>query len=308
MKYELHPTVISLLIGLTILAAALITPVQSCAKAQTQSKTSPRAVVLIQSATSPSDAGLYRHLLPALESDTGIDVRVVAVGSGQAFKNASNCDADIVITHDAEGEEAFIRDGYGTIRHDLMYNDFLIVGPEADPARLRAAQSVTDALRRIASTQSTFISRGDDSGTHRKELQSWHDTGIDPATSGQRWYREVGSGMGATLTIAAELSAYTLSDSATWTRFGNKTGVAVAFSDTEDLHNPYAIIPVSNLTCPSVNDTAAAKVVAWFLSPRGQKQIANYRINGRPLFFTSRGNASKIDQPAPHHRSHRTID
>ncbi len=250
--------------------------------------------IILQSTTSTQNSGLYEYLLPLLEQDTGLRVKVVAVGTGQALKNARNCDGDVLLVHAREAEEAFVANEYGLKRHDVMYNDFVLIGPASDPARVRGAGSATEALRRIAAARVPFVSRGDDSGTHRKEISLWKTAGLDPAAGRESWYRETGSGMGATLNIAAGMGAYTLTDRATWISFGNKAGLEILHEGDPALFNQYGVIAVNPARCPGMNTKGAQTFITWLLSPRGQKAIAAYRLNGQQLFFpNAKGKTAK---------------
>ena len=242
--------------------------------------------LLLQSTTSTQNSGLYDHLLPLLEAETGIDVQVVAVGTGQALRNARNGDADILLVHAKSAEEAFVADGFGIARHDLMYNDFVVIGPATDPADLLTAPTVFDALRRIASGGERFVSRGDDSGTHKKELSLWQSAGVKPARTA---YLESGSGMGATLRMAIELQGYTLSDRATWLAFNGKADAQVVFEGDPPLHNQYGIIIVNPDRHPHVNLTAAERFLDWMLGEPGRSAIAAFRVNDTQLFFPNAG-------------------
>lgn len=241
--------------------------------------------LIVQSTTSTKNSGLYDYLLPILERETGINVRIVAVGTGQAIKNAERCDGDILLVHAKASEQAFVDAGYGTYRMDLMYNDFVIVGPDSDPARLETAESVSAAFRQIYQSGQKFASRGDDSGTHKKERSLWAAIGIDPELGSGDWYLETGSGMGATLNTGVGLNAYVMTDRATWTKFGNKQDYGIRFEGDPSLFNQYGIIPISPEHCPNVKQDAAETVVQWLVSEAGQMAIKNYRVAGRPLFF-----------------------
>ena len=241
--------------------------------------------VLVQSTTSTANSGLYDHLLPIFASKTGIEVRVVAVGTGQALRNARNCDGDLLIVHAKDAEEAFVAEGHGTARHDLMYNDFVIVGPEDDPAGLAGSDDAGVALARIEAAGTPFVSRGDDSGTHRKERALWAAAGIDPDGASGGWYREAGQGMGATLNIAAGMGAYALTDRATWLGFANRDGMAVLAEGDPGLFNQYGVIPVSPARCEAVNAEGAKALADWLLSGEGQEAIGAYRRDGAQLFF-----------------------
>ena len=241
--------------------------------------------IIVQSTTSTKNSGLYDDLLPKFKEKTGITVNVVAVGTGQAIKNARNCDGDVLLVHAKPAEEQFVADGFGAARADLMYNDFVIVGPEADPAGVAGMTDAEPALAKIAETSSLFASRGDDSGTHKKEKRLWQAAGVDPAAGSGAWYRETGSGMGATLNAAVGMGAYALTDRATWISFKNKQGFKIAVEGDQDLFNQYGVIRISEDKCPSVKNEAAQTFIDWLLSKEGQAEIASYKVDGQQLFF-----------------------
>ncbi len=241
--------------------------------------------VLVQSTTSTKNSGLYDAILPQFEATTGIEARVVAVGTGQAIRNARNCDGDVLLVHSKSDEERFVADDFGLVRTDLMYNDFVIVGPANDPAGISGTNDIASALTAIADTKALFTSRGDDSGTHKAELRIWAETDSDPAGASGTWYRETGSGMGATLNIAIGLGAYTLTDRATWMKFGNKRKHRILFEGDSRLFNQYGIIAVNPDKCPNVRANEASVFVDWMLSENGQAAIAEYRIGGQQVFF-----------------------
>ncbi|MEM7194111.1 MAG: substrate-binding domain-containing protein [Pseudomonadota bacterium] len=241
--------------------------------------------ILLQSTTSTKNSGLYDHLLPRFSSDTGITVNVVAVGTGQALRNARNGDADVLLVHAREAEEAFVRDGFGVERFDLMYNDFVIVGPRADPADIRNSTNAGTALQKISASGSLFTSRGDDSGTHKKERMLWQQSGIDVDIHSGSWYRETGSGMGATLNIAIGLGAYALTDRATWISFENKHDFTIHVEGDQRLHNQYGVILVNPDKHLHVKQAAAQTFIDWLLSSAGQSSIAGYKLDGEQLFF-----------------------
>lgn len=243
--------------------------------------------IVVQSTTSTENSGLYGWLLPQFTAESGIEVRVVAVGTGQALRNARNGDGDVLIVHARAAEDAFVADGHGVKRHDLMVNDFVIVGPGADPVGLGESPGATAALKRIADTGATFVSRGDDSGTHKKELALWRAAGLDPTGDGGAWYRESGSGMGATLNIAIGMDAHTLTDRATWVSFGNKGDHAILVEGDPALQNPYGVILVNPEVHPGVRARDGQIFIDWLLSPTGQAAIAAFRVNGQQLFFPS---------------------
>lgn len=241
--------------------------------------------IIVQSTTSTKNSGLYDYLLPLLEQDTGILASVVAVGTGQAIKNAMRCDGDVLLVHAKAAEEKFVAAGYGDYRRDLMYNDFVIVGPSADPAGLAQARSVIDALQRIQRSGARFASRSDDSGTHKKEMALWRSAGIDPQPGSGLWYLETGSGMGATLNTGVGMGAYVLTDRATWITFANKQDAVILFQGDAALFNQYGVIPVNAEKCPNVDRQAAERFIQWLLSARGQAAIAAYQVDGKSLFF-----------------------
>ena len=243
-----------------------------------------RAVTLA-STTSTENSGLIAHLLPQFTRATGIDVRVIAVGTGQALRIARNGDADVLLVHHRASEERFVAEGYGVKRHDVMYNDFVLVGPRADPARLRGLDDAAAALARIAAARAPFASRGDDSGTHKKELDLWAAAGLDPSAASGSWYRETGSGMGATLNAATGMGAYALSDRATWLAFRNKGDVEVLVEGDPRLFNPYGVILVNPARHPHVHAREGQAFIDWLVSDPGQAAIAAYRLDGRQLFF-----------------------
>ncbi|MBF9036615.1 solute-binding protein [Rhodobacterales bacterium HKCCE2091] len=241
-------------------------------------------VVLVQSTTSTQNSGLYDHILPIAEEALGLDIRVVAVGTGQALQNAERCDGDMLIVHARDAEIAFVEAGFGTERRDLMYNDFVIVGPESDPAGVAGTGDVSAALAAIAGAGAPFASRGDDSGTHRKELNLW-DGVADVAAASGTWYRELGSGMGATLNAAVGMGAYTLTDRATWLAFENRGDLVILSQGDERLFNQYGVIPVNPAHCPNVNAEGATAFADWLVSDAGQQAIADYSLGGEQLFF-----------------------
>lgn len=241
--------------------------------------------VLVQSTTSTANSGLYDYLLPMFEDETGIPVNVVAVGTGQAIQNARNCDGDLLLVHAKPAEEQFVADGNGTERTDLMYNDYVLVGPASDPAGVAGMEDAKDALALIAAKGARFASRGDDSGTYTKEMSLWSGAGVDPTVASGGWYRETGSGMGATLNTGIGMGAYVITDRATWISFGNKQDYEILVEGDDDLFNQYGVIPVSPETCPSVNAEGAQALADWLLSDEGQEAIAEYEVEGQQLFF-----------------------
>jgi tungstate transport system substrate-binding protein len=244
----------------------------------------PRFIV-VQSTTSTQDSGLFDVILPRFTRETGIEVRVVAVGTGQALKNAANGDGDVLLVHSRADEEAFVANGNGVARFDLMYNDFVLIGPAADPAAVRGSTDVVAALRRIATALQPFVSRGDDSGTHKRERQLWQETGVDVTAASGTWYRETGSGMGATLNTAVGMGAYTLSDRASWASFRNQAGHVVMVEGDARLRNQYGIILVNPQRHPRVRAAEGQRFIDWLLGPTGQAAIAAVRVNGQQLYI-----------------------
>ena len=241
--------------------------------------------IIVQSTTSTANSGLYDHILPQFHAATGITAHVVAVGTGQAIKNARNCDGDVLLVHAKASEEAFVADGHGVARFDLMYNDFVVVGPQTDPAGITGGTDAKIALQGIADAKALFASRGDDSGTHKKERALWIAAGIDVPEGPNPWYRETGSGMGATLNTAVGLEAYTLTDRATWITFGNKQDFTIAVEHDPDLFNQYGVTLVSSAACPNVRTEAGQAFVDWLLSDAGQTAIEAFSVAGQQLFF-----------------------
>ena len=241
--------------------------------------------IFVQSTTSTANSGLYDHLLPKFEAETGIKAHVVAVGTGQAIRNAQNCDGDVLLVHAKQAEQKFVEGGYGVKRLDLMYNDFVIVGPKADPAKISGTSDVVAALKKIAGSGVPFASRGDDSGTHKKERALWSAAGIDPAPASGKWYRATGSGMGATLNVAVGMGAYALTDRATWINFKNKGDFEILTEGDTALFNQYGVILVNQAKCPDVKAELGQTFIDWLVSPAGQAHIAAHKIAGQQLFF-----------------------
>jgi tungstate transport system substrate-binding protein len=241
--------------------------------------------LVMASTTSTRDSGLLDEILPKFQADTGIAVRVVAVGTGRALDLARRGDADVLLVHDRASEEAFVADGHGLARHPVMYNDFVIVGPAGDPAGIRGMDDVGAALARVARSEATFLSRGDDSGTHKAERRLWAAAGLDPTASGGGWYRETGSGMGATLNTASQLPAYTLTDRGTWLSFRNRGGLDLLVEGDPRLRNEYGVIVVSPERHPHVKAEAGRRLVEWLTGDAGRAAIAAFRVAGEPLFF-----------------------
>lgn len=241
--------------------------------------------IIVQSTTSTQNSGLLDYILPGFEAETGIDVRVVAVGTGQAIRNARNGDGDVLLVHSKPAEEQFVAEGWGVERLDVMYNDFVLIGPSSDPARIKGGQDVTQALNAIAETGAPFVSRGDDSGTHKAELRFWKGAEVDVTVASGDWYRETGSGMGATLNIANGLGAYALTDRATWIAFGNKGSLEIMVEGDTRLFNQYGVILVNPEKYPGVRVEAGQRFIDWLVGEDGQAAIASYTLDGQQLFF-----------------------
>lgn len=247
--------------------------------------------IVVASTTSTQDSGLFESILPAFAKQTGIDVRVVAVGTGQALGIAQRCDADVLLVHHEPSEREFVAKGYGVERHQLMYNDFVIVGPASDPAGIEGLQDASKAFQKIAEVRAKFVSRGDESGTHLKELEIWDNAGIHVADASGTWYRELGQGMGPTLNTAAAMNAYTLADRGTWISFDNRRNLELLLEGDSHLQNSYGVILVSPEHCPTVKAEAGQQFIGWLISERGQQAIASYRLRGQQLFYPNAGGA-----------------
>jgi tungstate transport system substrate-binding protein len=239
--------------------------------------------ITVASTTSTEQSGLFGHLLPIFTAKTGIAVRVIAQGTGQALKTASRGDVDMVLVHDPESEKTFVAEGSGVERHPVMYNDFMVVGPVSDPAGVKGMSDAVAALTKIAASAAPFASRGDDSGTHKAELRLWKQAGVEP--KGQGWYLETGSGMGPTLNTAAGLGAYALTDRGTWLAFKNRQDLTILVEGDKRLFNQYAAILVNPKRHPHVKAGWAQSFIDWLISPEGQRAIADYKIDGQQLFF-----------------------
>ena len=241
--------------------------------------------ITVASTTSTEQSGLFKHLLPAFEQKTGIQVRVVALGTGQALDMGKRGDADVVFVHARPLEEKFVAEGYGVKRFEVMYNDFVLVGPKSDPAKVGGGRDIVAALKKIKTAQAPFTSRGDKSGTHFAELQLWKAAGIDIAKDKGPWYRDTGSGMGPTLNTASGMNAYVLTDRGTWLSFKNRGELVIAVEGDQRLFNQYGVILVNPAKHPHVKRDMGQAFVDWILSAEGQKAIADYKIGGEQLFF-----------------------
>ena len=240
--------------------------------------------ITLASTTSTRDTGLFSAILPIFTKSSGIKVRVIAAGTGQAIKIAQNGDADVLLVHHKESEKTFITAGFGVKRYEVMYNDFIVVGPTKDPAAISGMKDVVKAFTKIAHTKSIFLSRGDDSGTNKKEYSLWLAGGIDANTYSGSWYRKTGSGMGATLNMAAAMSGYSLADRGTWLAFENKEKLRVLVEGDPRLHNSYGVILVNPKRHPHIKADAGQKLINWLISKEGQNAITAFEINGKQLF------------------------
>jgi len=241
--------------------------------------------IIVQSTTSTQNSGLFDHILPQFTKKTGIEVRVVAVGTGQALKNARNGDGDVVFVHSKPDEEKFVSEGWGVKRYPVMYNDFVIVGPASDPAGITGLKDADQAFKKIAEAKAPFASRGDDSGTNKEEIRLWNAAEVDPKKASGHWYLETGSGMGATLNTAVGKQAYTLTDRGTWLSFANKDDFKVLVEGDPKLFNQYGVILVNPEKHPNVKAKKGQAFIDWLISKEGQAAIASYKIDEQHLFF-----------------------
>jgi tungstate transport system substrate-binding protein len=264
----------------SFIALAIAFVCLSCGPSFAQEKS-----IVVASTTSTQDSGLFGHILPLFKAKTGIDVRVIAQGTGQALDTARRGDADVVFVHAKPQEEKFVADGYGVRRHDVMYNDFVLIGPKGDPAGVAGMKDIVAALTAIKAKQAPFVSRGDRSGTHQAELKLWRAAGVDIAKDKGPWYREIGQGMGAALNTASAMNAYVLADRGTWISFKNRGDLAIAVEGDRRLFNQYGIILVNPEKFPHVKKEDGQAFIDWIISPEGQKAIADYKIGGQQLFF-----------------------
>ena len=241
--------------------------------------------IVVSSTTSTEQSGLFKHLLPAFEQKAGVKVRVVALGTGQALDQARRGDADVVFVHDKAAEERFVAEGWGVERKEVMYNDFVLIGPKADPAKVGGGRDIVEAFKKIEAAKAAFVSRGDKSGTHAAELRLWKATGIDLDAAKGPWYKETGSGMGPALNTAASMNAYLLADRGTWLSFKNRQDLVILVEGDQRLFNQYGVILVNPAKHPHVKADLGQQFVDWVVSAEGQKAIADYKIDGQQLFF-----------------------
>nr|CAA6829234.1 MAG: ABC-type tungstate transport system, periplasmic binding protein [uncultured Thiotrichaceae bacterium] len=273
---KLIPTLVTTL----LLSAATLLP------AQAESPKPENPVLRMATTTSTDNSGLLKEILPIFQEKTGYEVQVIAVGTGKALKMGRDGDVDVVLVHARSAEDAFVEAGHGDKRYDMMYNDFILVGPENDPAGVKESKTASAALKKISLAKSTFVSRGDDSGTHKKEKKLWEAAGIKPEGA---WYREAGQGMGKVLQMAGELDAYTMTDRGTWLAYMSKSPSQVVLEGDETLFNPYGIIAVSAEKYPDTNQAGAQALIDWVISEEGQQLIGDFKINGKQLFIPNAG-------------------
>ena len=264
--------------SLVVLAATITLVVAAPARAQDKS-------IVVASTTSTQDSGLFSHILPLFKAKTGIDVKVVAQGTGQALDTGRRGDADVLFVHAKAQEEKFVADGFGVKRYPVMYNDFVLIGPRSDPAGIKGMTDVAEALKAIKSKGASFISRGDRSGTHIAELDLWKAAGIDIGKDKGPWYKEIGQGMGAALNTASAANAYVLADRGTWLSFKNRGDLDILVAGDKRLFNQYGVMLVNPEKHPHVKKALGQAFIDWLVSPEGQNAIADYKINGQELFF-----------------------
>lgn len=262
------------------LAALAVLGILSMMPASAQDKS-----IVVASTTSTQDSGLFWHLLPAFKQKTGIDVKVIAQGTGQALDTGRRGDADVVFVHAKSAEEKFLAEGQSTKRYPVMYNDFVLIGPKSDPAGIKGTKDIVAALKTIKEKGAPFISRGDRSGTHIAELKLWTTAGIDIAKDKGPWYKDIGQGMGAALNTASAANAYVISDRGTWLSFKNRGDLVIAVEGDKRLFNQYGVMLVNPAKHPNVKAELGQQFIDWLVSPEGQKTIADYKINGEQLFY-----------------------
>jgi tungstate transport system substrate-binding protein len=282
------------LISKRIILAAGFSALATAAISQTASPPAPAVstetrFIIVSSTTSTTDSGLFNHLLPLFKAKTGIDVRVVSQGTGQALNTGKRGDADVVFVHAKTQEEKLVADGFGVERKPVMYNDFVLIGPKSDPAGIKGLKDIAVALKAIQAKSASFVSRGDKSGTHAAELNLWKAAGIEIDTVKGPWYREIGQGMGAALNTSGAMGAYVLSDRATWINFKNRGDLEIVVEGDRHLFNQYGVILVNPLKHATVKKAEGQNFIDWLVSADGQKAISDYKINGEQLFFPNAG-------------------
>jgi len=266
--------------ALAFALTALITPTLMWGTATAQEKS-----IVVASTTSTQDSGLFGHILPMFKAKTGIDVKVVAQGTGQALDTGRRGDADVLFVHAKAQEEKFVADGFGVKRSDVMYNDFILIGPKSDPAKVKSSKDILAGLKAISDKAAPFVSRGDKSGTHAAELALWKAASLDPAAAKPAWYREIGQGMGAALNTSSAMDGYVLTDRGTWLSFKNKGDLEIVLEGDKRLFNQYGIMLVNPAKHPHVKKELGQTFVDWIISKEGQDAIGSYQINGKQLFF-----------------------
>jgi tungstate transport system substrate-binding protein len=269
------------------LSAALVLLAMACSPLAAAQK-----FITLASTTSTEQSGLFKHLLPIFEKKTGIQVRVVALGTGQALDLARRGDADVVFVHARSAEEKFVAEGHGVKRIPVMYNDFVVIGPRSDPARIGGGRDIVEAFKKIRASSAPFVSRGDRSGTHIAELELWKAAGIDIPREKGPWYRDTGQGMGPALNTASSMGAYVLADRGTWLSFRNRGDLTILVEGDKRLFNQYGVILVNPQKHPNVKRTEGQAFVDWLVSPEGQKAIADYKIGGEQLFYPNAHDAA----------------
>ena len=277
-----------------VLIAGLFALTVGAALAQTATQPAPAAAqatrfITVSSTTSTTDSGLFNHLLPLFKAKSGIEVRVVSQGTGQALDTGRRGDADVVFVHAKAQEEKFVAEGFGVERKAVMYNDFVLIGPKSDPAGIKGSKDIAAALKAVKDKSAPFVSRGDKSGTHSAELALWKVAGIDIEKDKGAWYREIGQGMGAALNTSSAMNAYVLSDRATWLNFKNRGDLDIVVEGDNRLFNQYGVILVNPAKHAHVKKDDGQAFVDWLVSPEGQKAISDYKINGASLFFPNAG-------------------
>jgi tungstate transport system substrate-binding protein len=270
-----------------VAVVAFVTVLAAISQAPAQEKS-----IVVASTTSTQDSGLFSHILPMFKTKTGIEVRVVAQGTGQALDTGRRGDADVVFVHAKAQEEKFVADGFGVKRFDVMYNDFVVIGPKSDPAKIKGSKDVLAALKAVSDSGSPFVSRGDKSGTHAAELALWKAAGLEPGNTKPAWYREIGQGMGAALNTGSAMGAYVLSDRGTWISFKNKGDLEIVVEGDKRLFNQYGIMLVSPEKHPTVKKDLGQAFIDWVVSPEGQSAIGSYKIEGQQLFFPNAAKSS----------------
>ena len=248
--------------------------------------------IVVASTTSTQDSGLFGHILPLFKAKTGVDVKVISQGTGQAIDTGRRGDADVLFVHAKPQEEKFVADGFGVKRFEVMYNDFVLIGPKSDPAGIKGGKDIVAALKTIGAKGTPFVSRGDKSGTHAAELALWKLADLDPAGSKPSWYREIGQGMGAALNTASAMAAYVLADRGTWLSFKNRDAIEIGVEGDKRLFNQYGIVLVNPAKHPHVKTELGQAFIDWVIGAEGQNAIRSYKIGGEQLFFPNAGNAS----------------